>query len=202
VFTVILSTKFLEGAWVVVILIPVLALIAWSIGRFYQKLARTLHVAPEAVLDIAPRGDSRRPIVVPVETLNLATVMTLGAACERARDVTAVHVVVDPDEPSTVEAQWHLQFPRIPLVVIDSPYRTVADPIAAYVADRVRKAPYEVTVMVPLLEVRHFYQRPLVNQSLKRLTQLLRKRSHVEVVNYPFTATGAGRKRKVAPEVG
>jgi amino acid transporter len=202
VFTVILSTKFLEGAWVVVILIPVLALIAWGIGRFYQKLARTLHVAPEAVLDIAPRGDSRRPIVVPVETLNLATVMTLGAACERSRDVTAVHVVVDPDEPSTVEEQWHSQFPNIPLVVIDSPYRTVADPIAAYVADRVRKAPYEVTVLVPLLQVRHFYQRPLVNQSLKRLTRLLRKRSHVEVVNYPFAATGAGRRRKAAPGVG
>ncbi|MEP7217188.1 MAG: amino acid permease, partial [Anaerolineaceae bacterium] len=195
VFVVILEAKFAEGAWVVVILIPILASLAWFVGRFYKTLARALHVAPDAILDMRPTGSSMIPIVVPVEEINLATVMTLGSACERSRDVVAVHVQVDPDEPSNVEARWALQFPGVPLVVIDSPYRTVADPIASYVNDRLRRAPYEVTVIVPLLEVRHWYQHALVNQSLKRLTHLLEKRRQVNVVYFPFSPGSRGRRK-------
>ena len=136
------------------------------------------------------------PIVVPVEDINLAVVMTIGAACNRSRDVTAVHVIVDPDTPSHVEERWRKQFPDVPLVVIDSPYRTVADPIAAYVDYPLRRAPHAVIVMVPLLEVRHWFQRPLVNQSLKRLSKLLARRRQVEVVHYPFSAGASGRRRR------
>lgn len=198
VFLVILEAKFAEGAWVVCILIPILAFAAWRVGAFYKGLRRALFVPPEAVLDLKARGESRVPIVVPVEDINLATVMTLGAACERSRDVTAVHVQVDPDEPSQVADNWRRQFPDIPLVIIDSPYRTVADPIAAYVDDRRKQPPHEVTVMVPLLEVPHWYQRPLVNQSLKRLTRLLEGRGRVSVISYPFSPGGRGHKTRLA----
>ena len=152
--------------------------------------------APEAILDMRPTGTSMIPVVVPVEDVNLATVMALGSACERSRDVVAVHVLVDPDEPSNVEARWAQQFPGVPLVIIDSPYRTVADPIASYVNDRLRRAPYEVTVMVPVLEVRQWYQRPLVNQSLKRLAGLLEKRRQVNVVYFPFSPGTRGRRKQ------
>ena len=196
VFLVIIEAKFIEGAWIVTILIPVLAGFFWLIGRFYKALRRALHVAPEAILDMRPTGRSMIPVIVPVEDVNLATVMALGSACERSRDVVAVHVLVDPDEPSNVEERWAGQFPGVPLVIIDSPYRTVADPIASYVNDRVRRAPYEVTVMVPVLKVRHWYQRPLVNQSLKRLTGLLDKRRQVNVVYFPFSPGSRGRRQK------
>ena len=196
VFLVILEAKFAEGAWVVVILIPVLASCSWLIGRFYKRLKRALNVAPEAILDMSPHGDSGIPVVVPVEDVNLATVMAIGAACGLSRRVTAVHVVVDPDEPSTVEGRWHQQFPEIPLVLIDSPYRTVAEPIVAYVNDLIRHAPHEVVVLVPVLEVPHWYQRPLVNQSLKRLRGLLEKRRQVTVRTFPFSVGTAGRRRR------
>lgn len=194
VAVILLFTKFSAGAWMVVVLLPIIVVWLFRISGFYKKLSRTLHVPPDAQLDMTPHGASRVPIIVPVEDINLATVMTLGAACERSRDVTALHVMVDPDEPSQVEERWHRQFPNVPLVIIDSPFRTVADPIAAYVNDRLRQAPHEVTVMVPLLEVRHWYQRPLVNQSLKRLTTLLERRRHVNVVGIPFSASSGGRK--------
>jgi len=195
VFLVILEAKFAQGAWVVVLLIPVLAAVFLFIGRFYRSLKRMMHVSTDAVLNIRASGQSRVPIIVPIEDINLATVMTIGAACERSRDVTAVHVILDPDEPSTVEERWQQQFPDVPLVVIDSPYRTAADPIAAYVDDRLREAPHEVTVMVPVLEVRHWYQRPLVNQSLKRLDKLLARRRQVSVVRFPFTPGSHGRRK-------
>lgn len=201
VFVIILVTKFTEGGWMVVILIPVITFWLYRIGGFYKRLRRSLHVAPEAILNMKPSGRGMVPVVVPVEEINLATVMTLGAACERSRDVTAVHVMVDPDEPSTVEHRWNQQFPGIPLVVIDSPYRTVADPIASYVNDRLRQPPHEVTLMVPLLDVRRWYHRPLVNQSLKRLTQLLKRRRQVNIVYIPFNPGRPVRKRDAIPPV-
>jgi hypothetical protein len=196
VFGVILEAKFAEGAWVVVILIPILASASWMIGRFYRNLRRALNVAPEAVLDLRPSGSSRVPVIVPVEDINLATVMALGSACERSQDVTAVHVLVDPDEPSAVHERWAKQFPEIPLVVIDSPYRTVADPIVHYVNDRLRQAPHEVTVMIPVLDVAHWHERPLVNQSLKRLASMLRHRRHVDVVSFRYNPGRPGRRRR------
>lgn len=192
---ILLFTKFMDGAWMVVIAIPIMTATLLWIGRFYRRLHRQLFVSPEAVIEMRPRGDSRVPIIVPVEEVNLATLMTLGAACERSRDVTGVHVIVDPDQPSTVEQRWAQQFPNIPLVVIASPFRTVADPIARYVDDRLKRAPHEVTVMVPLLEVKRPYHRPLVNQSLKRLTRLLENKRHVNLVQYPFSAGSLGRRR-------
>lgn len=194
VFIVILEAKFAAGAWVVVLLIPTLASVAWLIGRFYKRLRRSLHVSADAVLDVRPHGESGVPVVVPVEDVNLATVMALGAACGMSRHVTAVHVAVDPDEPSTVEDRWRSQFPGIPLVVIESPYRTVAEPVVAYVQDLVRRAPHEVIVLVPVLEVRRWYQRPLVNQSLKRLRRLLASRRQVTVETYPFSVGAPARR--------
>ncbi|MCC7365352.1 MAG: APC family permease [Dehalococcoidia bacterium] len=196
VMVIILVTKFTDGGYMVVIALPIMTGILLWTGKYYRGLRRSLHVPAEAVLDVTPRGTSPNPIIVPVEDINLATVMTVGAACERSRDVTAVHVLVDPDEPSTVEARWKQQFPNVPLVVIDSPFRTVADPIVVYVNDRLRQPPHEITVMVPVLEVRRWWHRPLVNQSLKRLTSLLAKRRHVTVVRYPFQPGDSGRRRK------
>ena len=83
--------------------------------------------------------------------------------------------------------RWRRQVPDIPLVVIDSPYRTVTDPIAAYINDRLHHSPYQVTVMIPTLEVKHWYQRPLVNQSLKPLKRMLAQERHVDVVSFPFS---------------
>ena len=196
VMVIIVVTKFSQGGWLVVVAVPLASLVIWRIGGFYRALQRTLFVPPDAQLEIQPRGESRVPVIVPVEDVNLATVMTLGAACERSRDVTAVHVVVDPEAPSTVAERWGRQFPAIPLVVIDSPYRNVGDPIARYVDDRLKSAPHEITVMIPVLEGHRWYQRPLVNQSLKRLTHMLRQRRHVEVATVPFAVGSRGRRRR------
>ncbi|MGE3074705.1 MAG: APC family permease [Dehalococcoidia bacterium] len=196
VFVIIMVTKFAEGGRYVVIAIPILTVALWWIGRFYKRLQRLLFVSSDALLDITPRGESRVPIIVPVEDITLVTVMALGTACERSRDVTALHVVVDPDAPSTVEQRWAKQFPAIPLVVISSPFRNVSDPIARYVDDRLLRAPHEVSVMVPILEVDRPYYRPLVNQSLKRLTRLLENRRHVNLITYPFSIGSLGRRRR------
>ena len=185
VFLIILVTKFLEGGFYAVIAIALITPFLWLIGRFYKHLARTLHVARENVFDLAPRGRSRTPIFVPVDEINLPTVVALGAACERSMNITAVHVNYDAEDGDELIKRWDAQFPRIPLVVINSPYRTVAEPLSWYVLDRLKEWPQAV-VMLPVIQVRHWYQRPLVNQSLRRLKQLLKRRKSVEIIEQPF----------------
>jgi amino acid transporter len=193
VFVIILVTKFEKGGWMVVAFLPVITASLWWVGRFYRRLGRLLHVAPDAVMELRARGTSSVPIIVPVEEINLATVMTVSEACNRTREVIAVHVEVDPDEPSHVEERWRKQFPGIPLIVIDSPYRTVADPIAVYVRDRVRRTPHEAIILVPVVGARHFYHRPLVNQSLKQLKKLFATQRHVDVQEFHFDAGDRAR---------
>ncbi len=185
VFCIILITKFEAGGWMVVVTLPLLALLLYRIGGYYRRLRRETRVPSDAVFDLQPRGPSRVPALVPIEEVNLPTLIALGAACERSSSVHAVHVEYDPEHAPGLVERWERQFPGIPLVVIDSPYRTVAEPLAWYVLDRVREWPNEVTVVVPVVTPRRRWQRPLVNQSTRRLRALVRGR-RVNVVDQAF----------------
>lgn len=195
VATVILIAKFPEGAWIVTVILPLIALSLWAVGRFYRRLSRNLYIAPEAVLDLVPRGPSSIPVVVPVEEINLPALMALASACERSSDVRAVHVRIDQDVRATLVERWPDQFPMVPLIVIESPYRTVADPIASYVEQLTHQAPYHVEVIVPVIEVQHRHERPLVNQNLKRLEGLLAGHKRVRLALLPFAEGGRRRRR-------
>jgi amino acid transporter len=186
VFVIILATKFTGGGWMVVVAVPIATYLLFRIGGFYKRLKRELHVPDIQEMNIRPHGPSRVPALVPVEEINLPTVIALNAACERSSDVTAIHVDYDVEDGDTLARRWSAQFPHIPLVVIESPYRTVAEPLSWYVADRVRQFPNEAMIIVPAIKVRHWYQRPLVNQSLRRLKTLLKKRKTVELIEQPF----------------
>ena len=185
VFAIILVTKFEEGGYIIVIALPIITLALWMIGRFYAKLKRTLHVSPQNTFDMRAHGASRTHVVVPVEEINLPTVMALEAACQRSRAVTAVHVNYDSEDDDSLIKRWGGQFPNIPLVVINSPYRTVAEPLAWYITDGLKEW-HEATIMLPVIKVSHFWERPLVNQSLGRLRGLLRRKRTVEFVEQPF----------------
>lgn len=185
VFFIILITKFGEGGWMVALLLPAIVVWLHRIGRYYRRLKRELNVPSGAVFDLKPHGSSSTPILVPVEEINLPALVALGAACERSRAVTAVHVRFDGESGDDIGKGWAEQLPDIPLVIISSPYRTVAEPLSWYVHDRLRETPAGLSIILPIVTVRHWYQRPLVNQSLRRLHKLLRSR-RVEFIEQPF----------------
>jgi hypothetical protein len=170
----------------VVVLIPIVSVWLFRIGGFYRRLKRELHVPGHQQMELRPHGSSRVPVLVPVEQIDLPAIIALEMACQRSRDVTAVHVRYDVEQGNGLSARWTGQFPNIPLVVIDSPYRTVAEPLSWYVSFRLQQFPNEVVVIVPSVEVRHRWQRPLVNQSMRRLRSLVGKRRTVEFLESPF----------------
>ena len=108
-----------------------------------------------------------------------------------ADDVLAVLVSDDPAEASRVRERWERQLPDIPLVIVESPYRALVNPMLAYldVLDQAwpaeREAPITF-VVIPEFVARHWWERILYNQSANRLRRALLGRPHTVVVNVPY----------------
>ena len=184
---VISTTKFLEGAWVVVLLIPLLVLMFLSINRHYE------HVARERVSDIPINpGDIHHRIVVPIDRLDRATKQSLAYARSISPHVTAVHVSTSEGETNKVQVDWeHWQKhfsdqEETHLLTIESPYRALTRPILAYIDTVHQRHPNDtLTVILPEFVVLHWWEYFLHNQTAFRLKAALLFRPGIIVVSVP-----------------
>jgi amino acid transporter len=188
VLVVVASAKFGDGAYLVVILIPILVAMMLFIDRQYRASSQQLAVKPGLVVG-EPHREER--VIVPIPGLNRAVVQAVNVARSIGDDVRAVFISDDPDEAGRVRTQWEKQVPGVPLVVVESPYRALAGPLLAYldVLDTAwppdKEAPITF-VVIPEYVARSWWERLLYNQSAKRLRTLLLGRSHTVVVNVPY----------------
>ncbi|OGO56268.1 MAG: hypothetical protein A2V85_09460 [Chloroflexi bacterium RBG_16_72_14] len=188
VLVVVASVKFFAGAWLVVVLIPLLVGMMLFIRHQYTASTRHLAVRPDYVASAPGRAERA---IVPVPSLNRATVRALNVARSISEDVTAVFISDDPEEAASMREQWDRQVPGVPLVVVESPYRALVGPLLAYL-DVLRLAwppdkPDPVTfVVIPEYVARHWWERILYNQSARRLRSVLLGRPHTVVVDVPY----------------
>jgi amino acid transporter len=181
-------SKFALGAWVVLLLIPVLIAVMLFIRGQYRSTARQLAVRDDVVI----RGLRREErVVVPVPGINRAVIQAVNVGRSIARDVEAVLVSDDPAAAALVRDRWDRQLPKVPLVVVESPYRALVGPLLAYldVLDRTwpTNQPAPVTfVVVPEFVARHWWEQVLYNQSARRLRKALLGRPHTVVVDVPY----------------
>jgi amino acid transporter len=182
-------SKFLLGAWVVLLLIPLLIAMMLFIRRQYQSSAEQLAVKPGVPLP-GPHREER--VIVPVPGLNRAVVQAINVGRSIAPDVQAVLVSDDLEEATKIRDNWRVQMPDVPLVVVESPYRALVAPLLAYldVLDQLagpadRDAPITF-VVIPEFVARSWWERILYNQSARRLRQALLGRRHTVVVNVPY----------------
>ena len=187
VAVVISVTKFLEGAWVVVLLIPLLVFMFLSIHKHYT------HVANERVSDIPINpGDIHHRIVVPIDKLDRASKQSLAYARSISPHVTAVHVCMSEDEAKRIQAEWdewqkHFSaMEETHLLIIESPYRALIRPILAYI-DTVHQRHQNdtLTVILPEFVVLHWWEYFLHNQTAFRLKAALLFRPGIIVVSVP-----------------
>src|SRR5947209_5520406 len=148
---VISITKFLEGAWIVVILIPLLVLMFTAISHHYEHVAQRR----TAFLPIHPK-DIHHRFIVPVSDLNMLTKHALAYARSVSPAVTAVHVAVDGNKASTLEAAWTdwqeglSQNERIALDIIEPSHRSLIRSLLDYFGKIQQQYPDEVlTVILP-----------------------------------------------------
>jgi len=158
------------------------------INHQYARSKRELAVAPDLIVR-EPHREER--VVVPIPALNRAVVQAINVGRSVGEDVRAVYITDDPDQAARLRADFERQIPGVPLVVVESPYRTLVGPLLAYLdvldAAWPPDKPAPITfVVIPEYVARSWWERILYNQSSKRLRTVLLGRPHTVVVAVPY----------------
>jgi amino acid transporter len=175
VTVVVLLSKFVGGAWIIALIIPVLLMAFGYVHRQYAEAARQTRTS-----EPPSRHRRRHRVLIPVAEINAAVKETLEYALSSSDDVTAIHVEVDPTHARRLQRAWEKWAPDVPLVLVASPYREVLPPLVDYIRqERERQPDHQVLVMVPEVIPRSWFEEPLHNQTAFALFAALR---HVDGV--------------------
>ncbi|ALB40942.1 amino acid permease [Anabaena sp. WA102] len=190
VLFVIISTKFILGAWLVVVAIPLVVALFAAIHQHYQYVAQRLSIqdlAPRSYISIPKPAVITHPAVVVVGQLNRGTVEALDYARTIADEIVAVHVDIGSTNREKLQEKWQNLQSDIPLEIIDSPYRSVIDPIVDFVTQFKELHPdVFTTVIIPVFVPRNWWDSVLHNQTTLFLKNALRAKKNriVTTVRY------------------
>jgi len=183
------GTKFNEGAWISMLAMFFLAIAFFSIYRHYMGVERKLDVPRGAILETGARR--RHVVLVPVDEINRAVLRTVDYARTISPQVTALHITDDVEEGQRLRRTWESAVLDVPLVIIDSPYRSFVAPVISYIDALDRADPgHFVTVVLPEFRTAWPWQRWLHNQSARRLKNALLDRPSTVVTEVPYQLGG------------
>ncbi|MEY4634482.1 MAG: hypothetical protein RJA55_280 [Acidobacteriota bacterium] len=183
VLIVVAITKGLDGAWVVVVLIPALTLVFRTTRTHYDSVAAQLSVTGMTV-DTTPHGHI---VIVPIGGVHRAVLEALRYASALAKDVRAVYVNVHPESLVALKRDWPQWGSHVKLVVLQSPYRSMSEPLLDYIDRLERENPDDyITVVLPEFVVKHWWHHLLHNQSALALKAALWFRPRVVTTSVPF----------------
>ena len=200
IVTVVVLVAKAPTSLLVAVVIPILVAMMLFINRHYEASAEQLAVKAEGVL---PTPRRRERAIVPVPGIDRAVVQAVNVARSMAEEVRAVVVSESPSDALALQADWDQRVPDVPLDIIESPYLSLAEPMVAYLDsldESVTDDNAPVTfVILPQFVARHWWERPLYNQSTRKLRAALIGRPHTVVVDVPYLAgTRAAAHREAA----
>jgi amino acid transporter len=157
-------SKFLEGAWITIFLIPALVILFLRIRAHYWEVGRelTLHGLPPS---LRPAPTPR--VVIPISGVHRGIVEAVDFALAITRDVTAVYIELEPGEAEAVQKKWQGWWPDIPLKVVPSPYRSIIEPFIDFLdeTDAEHNDGQLATVILPEFVPAKWWQSFMHNQS-------------------------------------
>ena len=185
VMVVFAVTKFHDGAWVVLILIPLLVIIFWLIYRHYNNLAKKLSLDNFGI--IAPHVIRHR-VIMPVSGVHQGTLAALRYARILSDDVTAVHVTIEPTESEKVRQKWRTWGEGVRMVILNSPYRLFVEPLLGYIADiaQQRQPGETITIVVPEFVSNNRLSSALHTNTADLLRSQLKNLHGVVITNVPY----------------
>lgn len=183
------GTKFADGAWIAMVAIVILGFLLWSIYRHYMGVEREMALPDNVIVETKPHH--RQAVLVPIETLTRAVVETVEYARTVSPNVTAIHITDDLETGQHLREQWERAVLDVPLVIIDSPFRSFVSPVVSYIdaLDKADPGQY-VTVVLPEFRTRWPWQRMLHNQSSLRLKKALLDRPNTVIIEVPYHLGG------------
>jgi hypothetical protein len=178
------STKFLGGAYVVLILIPLLVLGFSAIHRHYRNLAASLSLEDFG----APPRTVRHRVIMPIAGVHRGSLAALSYARMLSDDVTAVYISLDPAETQRVQEKWDVWGEGVRLVVLESPYRLLLEPLLQYIEEiSVQRQPNEIiTVVVPQFVPKKRWHNLLHTQTALFLRMALLFKPGIVITDVPY----------------
>ncbi len=178
-------TKFKDGAWVVLILIPSLVTGFWFIHRHYNNLAKKLSLDNFGVI---PPHTMRHRVILPVSGVHQGTLAALRYARMLSDDVTAVHVVIEPSDAEKVRAKWETWGEGVRMVLLDSPYRLFIEPVLGYISEiAAKRQPGEtITIVVPEFVSDNRMTGALHTNTANILREQLKNQHGIVITNVPY----------------
>lgn len=185
VAVIIAATKFTHGAWMILILIPCIVLVLYAIHSHYRTVSEQLVLDPKQVSLTLP---TKKPLViVPLGSLHLGVLPALAFARAISDNVTAVHVTDDLEAAERLKEQWEDWGQSIPLIIIESPFRSLMQPLLAYIEARRQHEPGSlVTVVLPEFVTKNWWEWLLHGQSALRLKAALFFQPNTVVADVPY----------------
>lgn len=193
VFIILLTTKFLEGAWLVALLIPLLVSMFFAVHRHYEGVATALSTQdldPESFSGVAD------VVIVPIADVHRGSLLALQYAKRLSGDVRALSIATSPEMKQRIEERW-ARFPmvtdRVKLIIIEYDYRDIMTPIVEYIehVNNVEFPNQLTTVVIPEFVPERLIARVMHNQTASRLRWLLRGYKDIVIIEVPFQINSA-----------
>ena len=180
---VIAVTKFIQGAWIVILLIPLFVFFFLKTHRHYFYVRQQL-----SLREIEPERPFRHTAVVPISAVNRATIYALRYAKSIAHEVEAVHVAIDPQRVEPIREQWRQWGGGVPLRILESPYRSIVQPLVDHIDELMhgRRGNEMVTIVLPEFVTAHWWEGLFHNQSAFLIKGALLFKPGVVVTSVPF----------------
>jgi amino acid transporter len=187
---IIAGSKFVEGAWITILLIPLLIFILYNIRAHYRGVAQQLSmdsVSLKEQIHLQPR------LVIPISGVHRGVIDAVNFACSISQDVTAVYIELEDGAGDRIHQRWLQCWPNLPLAIVPSPYRSIINPLLNYLdeADRQRADGQFAVLVLPEFVPAHWWQGLLHNQTAWLIkAALLYRRRHQGfqrvIIDVPF----------------
>jgi hypothetical protein len=179
------ATKFRDGAWIILILIPILVSIFFAIHHHYRNLAKKLSLDNFGVI---PPHAIRHRVIMPVSGVHQGTLAALRYARMLSDDITAVHVSIEPADAEKVRQKWETWGEGVRMVMLDSPYRLFLEPLLGYIAEiaKQRQPGETVTIVVPEFVAESRITGALHTNTADLLRSQLKRQHGIVIINVPY----------------
>jgi hypothetical protein len=176
-------TKFAFGAWIIVVLIPMIVPVFLAINRHYARVAEQLRIMP---LQMMPQKIEHF-VLMPIDDVNYASLRAMSFARTICKDITVLHIATDPVRAEKIKQKMQTYAPDMKLVIMESPLRAFMRPLLTYVEVLHEQHPGGfLTIVVPEFITAHWWERFLHNRTAEHLTQAFKRHPNIAVVNVPY----------------